>query len=753
MKSCINTLIFVLILIFNSQCVQKGGDIYFDSESELKIYERGLLKISVDTFHIDSSKYYVEKVDSLLHTYNKIDSIKFESYPLLINVYLMERQHKKAEMLAKELIDFDNYSFQPVDNVKSIALSTYAYLIFRDLKYYAAYKILTKAIMLSDNNINSKSYQLALRNWMLISAKEGNEDNFHNYKFHYDKIINEADTFHYNMYRVYAEYYALKKDKEKEALYWLEKAINHIEIRQPNYAIKSTLYFYLADVYTRLQEYDNVLKIYYQDLYLNAHFDINRLLSYKQNDVPYGYITIVEIAETLLLKYKKNKNISDLLLAEDLIVKCDSILSKQPFLLNLNRELSFLSHSDDLLDVALGIFYELHMLDRTNEIYINTIVNIIHKNRTFTHKKEKTIRDILGIDLYKDYFIIRKEIGKSNTYSSDNSVQFREDLLRLDELQSKFDHINVSENDYISSNFWQVNHIQDKLREHNVSLLAFNQVDTNQIFRVLIDPLRIEVALLQLNTSNMQSINELMRYSYDPFIPIRKQYKTIFDYLVPEISTDKLLIMNDGITGELNWKKILNGHGKKIDVDLLLDFESVDKLDINQDQSLKRMAVFAFSNSSTIRERHKHSNLEIPFTHKEAQYFLSQFPGQVDIYSGREATKSKFIQVCEDSLYSHIHLALHGHSSGETREDISLLFRNQEFGIDTLYGYEIPLLNRKKSVVLSACDSNNGIYTRGEGKYSLARYFLKNGSELVKANHGILEDNGEFDYSKFYMIY
>lgn len=728
-------IIFNLISCRNGKISSPTNETLFQVQS----LENGLRRYSVSDYHPDSSTFYAHKIDSLLHTFTVIDSNKLNLYPLLINVYLMERQHKKAEVLTFELNEFEKYISPPSNNEKSLALANKAYLIFRDNKFTEAFKLLEKAIQLAEKSLNSKSYQFALRTWMLIAAKQDNQEAFEKYIPKFTQIINEADTLYYNLSRVYAEYYSLKKGSENEALYWLDKAILFLNTQQQNDAINSTLHFLLASVYDRIGDYDKVIQTYFDDLFSGEKYDLNKLLNYQKGDVPYGYISITEIAEALLNKYKKQKNLNDLILSERLIVKADSILSNQSILLNENRNLTFLLHSDQLLDVALQIMCEKYQLEK-DPVLLNLLITIIQKNRTFIHKKEKALKTMLNNDNYSRYIKLQNKISKSNISITEDSPSLRKDIIELDKLEKQLsDYSNsLGEKSYITHPSYRLNNIQKLLSKRNSTLIIYNEINDTLIFRMNISPEDCQLKMIDLNKGYA---DELVRISYDPLLKSDSSNINAINHLLPKTSTSDLLIMNDGITGEINFHKIIQPLHKIDNITLLIDFDSLEKLFTKQDSiPIKRMAVFAFSDSETIGTRHTFSAWEIPYTYREAQALSDKYPSKVDIFSGLNATINQFLKTCRDTTYSHLHLALHGHSSGATREDIMLFFRNSTYGIDTLYGYEIPPNLHARSVVLSACDSNKGLYAPGEGKYSLARYFLRNGIHEVKASHGILKD-------------
>jgi|GEM_PF-5579394 len=117
-------------------------------------------------------------------------------------------------------------------------------------------------------------------------------------------------------------------------------------------------------------------------------------------------------------------------------------------------------------------------------------------------------------------------------------------------------------------------------------------------------------------------------------------------------------------------------------------------------------------------------------------------------FLGQQASKMNFLSNAPRS--DIIHLGLHGNSGSSDRLDSRLYFKGKK-GIDSLFSYE--LLFRKinpKLVVLSSCESNGGKLLESEGVFSLARGFMKSGSESVISSLWSLDDQASHRLFKYF---
>jgi CHAT domain-containing protein len=220
-------------------------------------------------------------------------------------------------------------------------------------------------------------------------------------------------------------------------------------------------------------------------------------------------------------------------------------------------------------------------------------------------------------------------------------------------------------------------------------------------------------------------------------------YRMLPQRIVEQLSS-KLYVVPDGIFFRFPFAALLpSGYEVYYTPSLQL---LTERKEHDQPQQSK-LAVFTFTDPETVKSEKRTKLRELPGTYKEALKLKKSYPN-ASIFTGRSATKENFIKVYQDPSYTGIHLALHGLANSAERDNVKLYFRTKDYGLDSLYGYE--LLNYRsniRSVTLSACQSGLGAFAAGEGSYSLPRYFIINGATEVKASMWDLEDEGVNPYS------
>ncbi len=129
------------------------------------------------------------------------------------------------------------------------------------------------------------------------------------------------------------------------------------------------------------------------------------------------------------------------------------------------------------------------------------------------------------------------------------------------------------------------------------------------------------------------------------------------------------------------------------------------------------------------------SSIALRNSQAEVTQISQYFPTR--LYTGSTARKQTFQR--EAPAYDLVHLATHGYVDKEDPMASYLLFG--EGGDDVLYAHELYGMNfPAKLVVLSACQTGDGILTQGEGIQSLAQGFAYAGSQSIVMSHWSADD-------------
>jgi CHAT domain-containing protein len=135
---------------------------------------------------------------------------------------------------------------------------------------------------------------------------------------------------------------------------------------------------------------------------------------------------------------------------------------------------------------------------------------------------------------------------------------------------------------------------------------------------------------------------------------------------------------------------------------------------------------------------------DLPFARREAEYVSDITGGK--LFENSEASESAYKN--ESGKYDIIHLAMHTLLNDKDPMHSTLIFSHKNDSLEdgylkTFEIYGIPL--KAKMVVLSSCNTGNGIFYSGEGILSLARGFIYSGCQSVIMSMWEIEDRSGTD--------
>lgn len=126
----------------------------------------------------------------------------------------------------------------------------------------------------------------------------------------------------------------------------------------------------------------------------------------------------------------------------------------------------------------------------------------------------------------------------------------------------------------------------------------------------------------------------------------------------------------------------------------------------------------------------------LKYAKKEVEELQSIFGENCVPFFGPEATKDTFLKVIEEQAFDHIHLSTHGKANDHdpnysfisfTQINPDSVDENQLLYLRDLYTLRLPV----KTVVLSACETNQGILKHGEGIMNFTRGLSYAGAQCV----------------------
>ena len=302
--------------------------------------------------------------------------------------------------------------------------------------------------------------------------------------------------------------------------------------------------------------------------------------------------------------------------------------------------------------------------------------------------------------------------------------------------------------------------IQDRLESR--SIISYN-IMSDRLFIALINKDNTRLYEKSMNAQILNKIKELATLQADSNVEI-DQYTILAEYchqyLFPDEMTphlnDQLIIIPDGILNYISFEALVESDSPKEENAypsfLLYKYDistlaTEQLLSYNKDLTIdenSNIDVFSYSNTASIVNSHNTSLSELPWAKEESEFIATTYK-QSNLYTGEDATVSQFIESLKQEN-DIIHIATHGISSSSSRYDVKLYFRNSDFTIDSLYGYELLGIDiATKLIILTSCQSGTGAQVQSEGVYDLKRYLTAQGADKVIVSLWDLDDQSSYD--------
>jgi CHAT domain-containing protein len=695
-------------------------------------------------------------------------------YTMLSEANRRQRDYEKALMYASRNIEYA----ESIDYPYYLEWA-YVYLgnICRDMgQYTKAIALYSKAVRIN-NKINKKNnldlcyrYFDIAQTWQTAGMVKQAIENYNRGIEIFNSLDESKNARIINVFNQLGELYTTYDDSK--ALTSFIKAlslVNKYGLHQSGYT--SALYKSMGDYFVKVNQLDSAMRYYQNALAVTANFnpvkDNPEIHQIRLKD--YAYNTLLQKAKLLTRRYHEsndtqyaNKALKSFALAEQLLTQSRIDLDTD------ESKWIFFDSNFELYEHAITLLFELHkkepsgkwidqafaymeaskakmLADALNEVEFAQplakedstlqLIRIYKRNLHYLHDQlnevntENTVDSVRAIAIRNAMIEIDRKIQIAkhqveDKYPAYHQVTTKSKIPQLNELKQYAQREHASLIEY----FWGAKGVYALgIGNGNAQFEYLGSTDSikAQIEPVLqfLQPVKNDYhseAIIQFATNS----NLLYRSLIHPFHLINK-------------STDRLMIIPDGLIGQLPFEVLNASSGKRsidfLSIDYLLHskiisytFSSAYLLSKrNNTPSQTRMLAFGFTTGSQFRTSRDTAivNKEIPGSEEELKLLADKFSNG-SFYFGRDVTEKRF--KLEASAYDLIHLAVHGQGDTEQNYSASLFFRDtvksEEDG--RLHWYELLGMNLKaRLVVISSCESGIGKTYRGEGMLSMASAF------------------------------
>jgi hypothetical protein len=708
-------------------------------------HHKGIAQLCLGRYYEEIS----EDLDSSWH-YLNLAHHSFIQTEVISNFYIkciekltLHSTYKRNYLLA---IRFANYLFDykkhypAIDSVtKAIIFSNRAFVLYREGDYDGTFADIKEGLSYIDKNKHPEVFQNLMKSNLAVSTLKNDEKLWNQSKDEVEKsILNSRDYIALN--RWIGQWYYYKGNLNLAEKFTLEGLKNELGNHVKNPARFSTLCYTLSSIYIQKGEYNKSIKY----TCLAENIDISsspmEIVNHFKTNYAFSFYPALELSKLHFLIYEKHQNQEDLQNAKLFIDLVDELLYKQ---MNTSLEENLLNFFEeagaDFFDTGLMIYEQLYHKSRKKE-FINKFLEYSEKRKNSILYRDfytTKVNSILPKEIIEKERTLRYEIKKERT----NGFRFNPRFDRL------IDDYTVLENEHIKKNktffeqglnfnYPDFNTIVNNTLNSNESFLIVDET-SNFWFYTFIEKGHVNIRKKLITTTKIDSIltmTKRLAQRSDSMSFIEKNYTKS---LLPEnliVNASHINLILDGIYSYVPLNKFFKNQGKSTN-----EIPSIKWYAPSSDTKNeviykdKEVAVFSFSDLNTIKNKDRTLLPELPGAYKEALALQKKYP-QSKLFLGNKATKQNFIKMYQNPRIKYIHLALHGNANSTAKDDIKLYFRTETNGLDSLYGYE--LLQYKSNcakVVLAACNSDVGKYIRGEGTYSLPRYFMLNGAGEVVA--------------------
>ncbi len=693
--------------------------------------------------NLDSAWYYLMVAKEAFEKTKMITPIYQECLELITSFCTYKRKNLLAIRYANLLFEFDRYLPQndSVDIAKAYA--NRAFMMFREGDIQGTNLDIEMGLTYCKSENQPELYQNLMKSYLVKYMIEANDSMWHITANLINQNIQICGRDYIEMNRWYGQFYT-QTNLYKKAIPYLKTALeSEIKNGNTNSARHSTLCFLLSQCYENLGDYAEAL-VYMAKNEAFERYNTKSMMAHISVGKGYSFVTGLRCANIFFSQYKHTGQLSSLLQAKAYLDVLDEVMFGQFKVAEENAILQFyLESGQEFFHLGMDVHYELRK-KTGNQKHLEIFINYSDKNKNSLMYRDIRMarrQTILSEEITNKEFKLRAAIKEEKRKGLRNNRNFNK---LIDEYTALETEIELKHTVFITEGLikdeLKTDNLMEELPDDSTCILMLDETPNHWYYTlitrhgVFIEKETTSANLSQLSDTLLNIFQKANRHkdlTHNPWL------SSLLPKNIRSGLTKRILYIPDGVYHRFPLDPIL-GDEKYAIIHLptiRLMHKFLDDVSGNKD-----VALFAFSDVETIKSKTRTKLTELPGTYKEVMALAKKYP-KAKIYTGKNATKANFIKAYQDTNIQYIHLALHGLANSAEKDDVKLYLRTKSGGLDSLYGYELMKYKSQcKKVVLSACQSGIGAYIRGEGNYSLPRYFMINGATNVVFNYWDVED-------------